>query len=535
VFVCVLAVIFFNRQQLFKTQAGGGPAVLQIVPPNQSKAIGEATTVNVFLNPNGANVSGVELVMSYDPNIISVTGIAPGEFFTGVASTVGQPVEIVKDLSVPGKIHYAIGFPLGSNYSSSSANNVATISYQGKVAGTTTMDFVINGQPKTVVSDNQAQNQLSDTNYPGTINVSGGARLYFSNAVPANPEVIGGNFSVNVLVDTAGKLVDGVDAKIHFDPAVLNVLSLNQGTDPTLVSYPALKFDNTLGTITISANIGSGASPSPANGNNLNIGNIKFGIKAASSGSNVTFDFTAGSRNDSNIVQAGSAASGDPIDLLSAVDSMQVITTSATAAPTVTASPTPTPTHTSTPTPTVAPTGQPTASPTPVPTPTSTPTPTAVPTPSPTPAPQSMTIKMLFQGKARPGISNAMPITLKYKLAGVTSNSLSFTTDSSGQVVLPLSTGSYSLLVKASGYLARRFDNVSVIQGNTYVDLSANKLLGGDFNGDGEVNEVDYTLGFLPKFGTNNSVADLDGSGEVNNLDFSIMRSNWNLVNDVLP
>jgi hypothetical protein len=118
--------------------------------------------------------------------------------------------------------------------------------------------------------------------------------------------------------------------------------------------------------------------------------------------------------------------------------------------------------------------------------------------------------------------------------AGVTSTPSTVTTNTDGEFTKSFIPGVYQLLIDSSGYLARRFGNVNIVSGNLYLDLSGTVLIGGDFNNDGEVNEVDYTLDFIPFFNTSNTTADLDGSGQVNTLDFSIMRSNWSLIDDVL-
>lgn len=95
------------------------------------------------------------------------------------------------------------------------------------------------------------------------------------------------------------------------------------------------------------------------------------------------------------------------------------------------------------------------------------------------------------------------------------------------------------MLVKVPGYLARRFGStgspLQVLSVASTLDFTGTPLLGGDFNNDGEVNEIDYSAYFLPNFRNSNTLVDLDGSGEVNNLDFAIMRSNWGLTADTLP
>lgn len=350
-----------------------------------------------------------------------------------------------------------------------------------------------------------------------------GARLYFSAPSPINPQVLGTPFTVDILVDTSNQLIDGIDARIQFDPTVLQVTNVEQGTEPAFVSYPALDYDNTLGTVNVSANIGSGASPTPISGSGLNAGRITFMPQIITGGSQITFDFTPGERNDSNIVVSGTWQTQDPTDILLSVGNATMVV--AVPAPTVTPlTPTPLPTAMPTPGLTIVPT-VPIPSPTPI-----IPTPTDIP-------PQSVTFKLLFQGRLRSGVSNSKPVNITYRQQnGSVVQTISATTNTNGEMITNIVPGNYVFLVNAPGYLARRFGDdtnpVVINQGNLYLDLSATPLSGGDFNDDGEVNEVDYTLYFLSRFLTNDATVDLDGSGEVNNLDFAIMRSNWNLRDD---
>jgi hypothetical protein len=184
----------------------------------------------------------------------------------------------------------------------------------------------------------------------------------------------------------------------------------------------------------------------------------------------------------------------------------------------------------------------PTITPTPIPTEVPTPVPTAIPTEIPTPTPlpsQTMILRLSFEGRLRGGVSKSKSVEFSYRKAGeagVTTTNL--VTDNNGEATIELIPGSYVFLVDSDGYLARRYGSdaspVVVAEGQAVLDLSSSPLMGGDFNGDGEVNEVDYTVHFLSTFLTTSALVDLDGSGEVNNLDFAIMRANWSLIDDTL-
>lgn len=555
-----LTVFLALHEQSLNTKAGPGNADLSIAPSSKTHNVGDTSTVDVFLNPNDENVAAVELVINYNPAVIQVTGITPGAFFTDETATVGNPIEIIKTFT-NGQIHYAVGFPLGSNHGSTAAKNVAQVSYTvlSSATGTSNLDFVISGNPKTTISDTTAQNVLGNV-FNGSINIGSGARLFFGNLTPQNPQNLGFPLTMDVLVDTGGQDIDGVDARISFDPAVLKVTNLQQGTEPSLPAYPLLEYDNTAGTVYISANIGSGGSTPPANGSNLKIGTITFTSLQISSNTQVVYNFIPGDRNDSNIVLSGTSQSGDPQDILSSVTNMDIIIVpSISITPTPTATSTPIPTATNTPIPTATPTTSRTtptptpvitSTPTPLPTATNTPIPTATNTPTSTPIatntptatpvpPKTVTLALTFQGTTRIGSGFPKVLNISYQtVGGPVIGPESFNVNANGQGLFSFMPGNYIMLIKAPGYLARLFgSSTNPLIINTTIstlDLTLNPLLGGDFNGDGVINEVDYSSKFLPAFLENDSLVDLDGSGQVNNLDFGIMRSNWGLEDDIL-
>lgn len=531
--------LVMNRQSLW-SKAGPGNADLSITPSSKTHNVGETGSLDVFLNPEGEDVSGVEVVLTYNPSVITVTSVAPGAFFTDEAPTVGNPIEIIKSINA-GQIHYALAFPLGSNHSSTASKIAIKVNYTVIAAGTSAISFATAGNPKTTISDIAAQNVLGDV-FGGTINVGSGPRLYFSAPTPANPQTVNGTFTLDILADTGGQDSDGIDAKIGFDPLVLKVTSLVKGTEPTLPLYQALSFDNTLGTVTISANIGSAIPAIPANGSALKVATITFQALSVSSNTPINFDFTLGSRNDSNIVLSGTSQSGDPQDILASVTNASISINGGSGTPTPTTAPTATPTSV------------PTATPTPVPSATITPTPIAINTPTPqptatippnTPTPTSspaktVTLNLLFQGTTRPDSGFPKVLSLLYKTVSspTTLGPISINLSSTGQGLFSVIPGNYIVKVKAPGYLARVFGTPSsptiITSTSTTLDFTTKPLLGGDFNGDGVINEVDYTAQFLPNFLQANTLIDLDGSGQVNNLDFGIMRSNWSLTDEIL-
>jgi hypothetical protein len=544
-----VSIFLLDNFRPFGTKASPGNAILTFNPLSQTNNVGETATYGIIIAPNTEKVTGVELYISYDPAVIEVTDITPGPFFTDPAATVGQPLEIKKSIQ-NGIVQYVLAFPLGSNFNSTETKTAAYIKYSAKSNGTSNFTFLSATPNVTLVSDINALNVLSST-AGGIVNVTSGARLFFSSPRPDNPQIVNSTFDIDVMADTAGQSIDGVDALITFDKSALQVISVTKGEIPGLSSYPQKVFDNSAGTVAISANSGSGGSAT-VNGSNLTIGTIKFKPIAQSTAALINFDFAAGNRNDSNLVLSGTAQTSDPVDILSSVTNSNITiqnqtitatpipTLSPTPIPTVTPLPTnsPTPLNTATPNPSATMTPMPTNSPTPILTATSTPMPTNTVTLTPTPLiAKSVLFKFGFQGLTRPGINRSKQITVMYKRPGETaSTTLNLTTNTEGQTTLSLLPGNYLMLIKSPGRLAKRFGSqlnpVVISSTTTGLDFSASPLIGGDLNNDGVVNEIDYTSLFLSSFRSHNATIDLDGSGEVNNLDFGIMRSSWGLLSD---
>ncbi len=395
----------------------------------------------------------------------------------------------------------------------------------GSAAETTQMEFEVEGM-QFVNSSSEAITDISAGNATLELNQvsSSGARLYFSNPRPANPQKVGSQFAIDVMLDTGGQDVDGVDAKVHYDNTLLSGISV-EGSETSFSSFPLREVDNSNGVIELSANIGSSTSGTPVNGSGVVVGTIMFNPLPNSSvealRTQLTYNFSPGSRNDSNVVLSGTTT--DPVDILESVESTDIE---------VLFGGTPTPiAPTATPTPTATPGSGVTPTPLPV-------TPTPVLTPTPVSA-VSVTLQLGFQGVTRPGVDRTKSITLSRKSTdGTIYPVVNTSTKSSGATQVFMETGNYILLVKAPGYLAKKFGSssspINVGFGILTLNFADSPLLGGDFNGDGVVNDIDYTLHLLTSFGTANTVVDLDGSGEVNNLDYGVMRTNINLTDDTL-
>lgn len=106
------------------------------------------------------------------------------------------------------------------------------------------------------------------------------------------------SFDVSILLNSNGAKIDGIDAQLTFDPAALEILSINQTT--LFPTYPVKTSDNSAGTITVSAVANPGepiATSTPTA-----LASIRVKPRKAGSAS-VNYVFVKGSTTDSNVVE----------------------------------------------------------------------------------------------------------------------------------------------------------------------------------------------------------------------------------------
>lgn len=115
----------------------------------------------------------------------------------------------------------------------------------------------------------------------------------------------------------------------------------------------------------------------------------------------------------------------------------------------------------------------------------------------------------------------------------------STTIDANGDFATPsFSTGTYSVLIKVDGYLAKLYPNKIIESGSNQLAISG--LIAGDVNNTNNINILDVTL-FSMAFGSTvgdsnyNLSVDLNCDGIVNILDFTILSPSFGLEGDHSP
>lgn len=97
--------------------------------------------------------------------------------------------------------------------------------------------------------------------------------------------------------------------------------------------------------------------------------------------------------------------------------------------------------------------------------------------------------------------------------------------------------GSYDVVVKVNGYLAKKFKNVNVVSGNNLWNWSVTRMIAGDFDNNNVFNLYDIGL-FLSEYtksavpvNSNNNKFDVDNSKVINEDDLNIILANYNTLN----
>jgi hypothetical protein len=206
---------------------------------------------------------------------------------------------------------------------------------------------------------------------------------------------VGEIFVLPIQIEAGDQPVDGAEAHVDFDPAVLRVVDAGGSPTDEITGVAAHldtelqnRVDNAAGTIAYSAGALSGEAPSGT----FDLAQVRFQALQKSRAADLTFVSSGARRSD--VAFGGASVLGELVDGAVTVTKHQHIylplvmrTVREEPEPTATPLPTTPPTATPLPAATSTPTPLPTSSPTPPPTATSTATPLPTPTATATPAP----------------------------------------------------------------------------------------------------------------------------------------------------
>jgi len=131
--VALPVVIFLvNQQQIFRGRAAASPVNFLLVPPTATKQLNETFTVSVRLDTKTYNVSGVDMTLSFDKNILELQSFQPATS-TLADVLVNQPNNTTGTLRL-----------LATKSTSNAATGVldiGTLTFRGKALGTSSVLF----------------------------------------------------------------------------------------------------------------------------------------------------------------------------------------------------------------------------------------------------------------------------------------------------------------------------------------------------------------------------------------------------------
>lgn len=103
---------------------------LLLEPQTLTKNVGETFTVDLKINTEGKAVAGTDVKINFDPEMLEVTGVTTGDFFSDSAKNIGS------------NSLYIAGFFRAQYETKTGAGKVASLTLKGKKTGTTPLTFV---------------------------------------------------------------------------------------------------------------------------------------------------------------------------------------------------------------------------------------------------------------------------------------------------------------------------------------------------------------------------------------------------------
>ena len=113
---------------------------------------------------------------------------------------------------------------------------------------------------------------------------------------PSGNFELGQQFQADIILDTENQSTAGTDVYLNYDPTILSVVTIQNGT--AYDTYLGKNIDNNSGSLSVSG-ITSLGSNTGFNGTDTFVTILFEGVGVGTS--EVTFDFSPGARNDSNV------------------------------------------------------------------------------------------------------------------------------------------------------------------------------------------------------------------------------------------
>lgn len=158
-------ILLINQPQIFKEKAAGA-VNLSVSPPNQTKHPGDTFTFNIVMDTNGKSISGFDVRINFNPNIMQVLTLEKG----AGAGVFTSPIYTDKIDNTAGVINYGY-YTMISNAVKGSAVDLLKVTAKTKDTATTgTYDITF--QPGTILASVEDSANALETTTPGKITVN---------------------------------------------------------------------------------------------------------------------------------------------------------------------------------------------------------------------------------------------------------------------------------------------------------------------------------------------------------------------------
>lgn len=317
----ILASLFFIFTPVFASAAS-----LSISPPNGSYNVGDIITANIILDTQGKAVDGIDIrYLNYNPSLLEAQDDDPSAAGVQIASgnLIFSTITNITD-TINGKISFH-QITSGNNTFSGSGV-LATARFKAKASGPANLLFdfspgstadtnVASGGGDVLTSVSGSSYQLNAVSQPPPSDFM----LYLS---PGKSSFYAGDiFPVDIMLNTKGRPIDGVDVVLSYNQAILEVMdkdAIKQGVqilaDALMLNTPRNEAVN--GSIYFAQTTSPGSTFS---GSGV-LATVYFRVKTTGT-TQVSFSFTNGRTSDSNVSLAGA-------DILDAVSNGEYIISS---------------------------------------------------------------------------------------------------------------------------------------------------------------------------------------------------------------
>lgn len=122
-FITILSLSFLMAKTVNAQVFSLDPQIAQVT-------VGEKFTVDINIDTQGAEVTGADVKLTFDPNVLEVTNVQEGDFFTDEANNIGSGTLLVG------------GFFREQFVTKAGRGRVARLTLKGKKIGNSTLSFV---------------------------------------------------------------------------------------------------------------------------------------------------------------------------------------------------------------------------------------------------------------------------------------------------------------------------------------------------------------------------------------------------------